>query len=220
MDRRRPLLLGTWFVLTGLGLASAIAALRPRSNARPTPATRENEVEITPFPPLPPPARREVEFALERVFGRALAGGDRAEDHWVGDFNGDGAEDLAARGRPRSGGLSALNHPYANWTLQDAEHPPDASEPVRPAVGREDELLAVIHGEGPRGWRQAEARQAYLVRNCASRPLEVRLLREIAPPAPGAVHSRIEVAVLLERGGASRFLAWTGGRYAWVTLRR
>jgi hypothetical protein len=101
---------------------------------------------------------RDVRNALHRVFGPAVTQGPAPAA--VGDFNGDGSEDLAAVVRVAPKMLEVVNDELANWLRQDAT----GGRTGRVIVGQDDVLLAVIHGHGPQGWRHGEARQGYLVR--------------------------------------------------------
>src|SRR4029077_8836001 len=72
-----------------------------------------------------------------------------------------------------------------------------------------ERLLAVIHGYDSRGWRDAGARQAYL-------------LREVAGDISGTMHlprlpkQASPGEVLREKLGAeSGFLYWSGAKYVW-----
>lgn len=164
----------------------------------------------------------EAEDALRRVFGDLVVS-KRAERWFItGDFNGDGSDDLAALVHPTRAKLKLINDPLANWTIQDAAHaffPPKnqtvvfmSKKPAPQTVSAGETLLAVIHGYGEHGWRDARARQAYLVRNAGASPMR-------AIPAPGHVdgapasiqHSDV-IYQQLDRPG---FLFWTGSQYAW-----
>jgi hypothetical protein len=149
-----------------------------------------------PTPRRPPPRTsgdRQVREALRRVFGDAVA--IEAGRAMAGDFNQDGSEDLAAVARAAPGGLAQINDEFANWIVQDAAAPGRASTGV--TVAASDPLLAVLHGHGSAGWRNPEARQAYLVRVSLARPRVVKhALVDDAPGHPG-------------------FLCWSGSRYVW-----
>lgn len=170
-----------------------------------------------PLPPTPrPPETRE---AVGRVFKGAVAAD--AQRAVAGDFNGDGAEDLAVVARPGRAALARINHELANWTLQDALAPPlDASRarPARVTVGEGDVLLAVIHGYGAGGWRNHEARQSYLVRNAVADQTRPRAA-EPAGLAAGPGHPRLRGHVILDAvPGRPGFLYWSGARYVWFPL--
>jgi hypothetical protein len=172
-----------------------------------------------------PASAAEVETTLKRVFGGAVAG-DRRERWFVtGDFNGDGSSDLAMLVRPVRARLKAINDPLANWTVQDAAHaffpPPNQRvvllppKPSRPSIRVGEMLVAVVHGYGEDGWRDPQARQAYLLRNAGASAMR-------AIPAPdhvlGAPVSIRRSQIIYEESGQPGFLFWTGSQYAWRAL--
>jgi hypothetical protein len=145
----------------------------------------------------------------------------------VGDFNGDGAEDVAMPVRPAEGRLTELNDGLANWRVQDAldeaasrREPSPNAERARATVEPGDVLLAVVHGFGPQGWRDDRARQCYLVRHATGAPLEARprteLLRYVGRVPNGA--QLTGDVILCAAGRRPGFVYWTGARYAWHPL--
>jgi hypothetical protein len=189
-------------------------------------ATPQPAVQQTPAPAakLPPPTVAEVETAFRRIFGDSLiAGHAGAPVFIVGDFNGDQSQDLAVVAQPGAGKLDDLNSELANWTIQDADKaliaPPDKSVVVapkatRPKVERGEEVLAIIHGFGPTGWRSPEARQAYIVKHAPGS------LHGTAPSlsqkAIQAMHLPAQTDIIEGvRQKQEGFVFWTGGVYAW-----
>ena len=178
-------------------------------------------------PKLPPPTKAQVKEAVSRVFGEALiaqvenAGGTAT--FIVGDFNGDQSEDLAVIARPAPGKLDEVNNELSNWILQDADKAfipvPTKSVVVpphqaRPHVERGEQLLAIIHGVGPEGWRNPEARQAYIVKHAAA--TFEGTAPSISQKAIRVMHLPVETEIIKEvRNGRKGFLFWTGGVYAW-----
>ncbi|HEY2942042.1 MAG TPA: hypothetical protein VGN09_06385 [Vicinamibacteria bacterium] len=199
---------------------------------------REGAAELEPHPPraaavspppfvvkLPPPTASEVEAGLRRAFGETVrpSGLSRL---LVGDFNGDGSEDVAVPVSPAEGRLAELNDGLANWRIQDAlDDPaerPGPREGARSAltVQPQDVLLAVVHGYGVRGWRDERARQSYLVRHATGAPLEARprsdLLRYVRRVPDDA---RLTGDVIFASAGRTPgFVYWTGARYSWHPL--
>jgi len=185
----------------------------------PTPAAA-----ATPLPKLPPPTPAEVEAAFHRIFGDDLKirPADRAS-FIVGDFNGDESEDLAILARPAPGKLDDINGEFANWIIQDADKaflPPPGKTVVippkqeRPRIGNGEEVLAIIHGFGPKGWRNPDARQAYLVKNAAA------AFNGTAPSSSQKyirdLKLNIETDIIREvRGNRKGYLFWTGAMYSW-----
>ena len=176
---------------------------------------------------LPPPTNAQIKEAVSRAFGEALipqvedAGGSAT--FIVGDFNGDQSEDLAVIARPGPGKLDEVNNELSNWIVQDADKafiapagkavvvPP---KQTRPRIERGEQLLAIIHGVGPEGWRNPQARQAYLVKHAAA-PFE-GTAPSISQKAIRAMRLPVETEIIKEvRNGKRGFLFWTGGVYAW-----
>lgn len=168
-----------------------------------------------------PASPKEVDAALQRVFGQVLIAEQADHSFVVGDFNGDGSPDLAVMVMPVKAKLGMINDELANWTIQDADHffTPLAGQRVvfrqkqsRPAVRSGETLLAVVHGSGSQGWRDSAARQAYLVRHAALHPLR-------AVPAPGHIEnappSIKSPDVIYEGSSHADFLFWNGSQYAW-----
>jgi hypothetical protein len=147
------------------GLGALALARRAPLERMPIPAPAAPEhlraaVMDADFSPATPAEARD---ALARVFGSALETGPA--DARVGDFNRDGSPDLGVIVRARPGSTAALADPLANWTVQDCAPGPAEEAGEAAAHVRDGEpLLAIVHGQGPRGWRDAESRQAYLVR--------------------------------------------------------
>jgi hypothetical protein len=83
-----------------------------------------------------------------------------------------------------------------------------------PKVAAGEGVLAVIHGFGPRCWRNREARQAYLVKHAAgvfegtAPSLSQKSIRAMRLP----VETEIIQSVRNRRKG---FVFWTGGVYTW-----
>jgi hypothetical protein len=217
VDAKRTFLLLTWIGLTAAGLAVVGQSWRASSEGPDAKHAEEAGSPASPHPALPSPSPGQVRAALERVFGDALTVATDGSLYCVADLNGDGSEDLAATAAPRGGRLAEINDPFANWTIQDAEHPPPVdggARPSPPAAKPGDVLLAIVHGHGALGWRDREARQAYLVRGGIDLPCRPGRPAELAALSPGASLPRLVGDVLLEAGGRSgRFLYWTGARY-------
>jgi hypothetical protein len=176
--------------------------------------------------PLPPPTLSDVRDALQRVFGDTVSARNSGE-FVVGDFNGDQSEDIAIVVRPNTTKLNELNSQLANWTIEDPGHaflPPAGKSvvnlPPKPApeqVRRGEALLAVIHGFGSQGWRNPQARQAYLLRNSAGTHASVSDLPAQLMTRAGVMPG--ERKVISERiRGRSGIIFWTGATYAWQPM--
>src|SRR5262249_8281540 len=127
MSRRKSFFISNFTLIACLALAALNGCNSNSSSGKPVEkpiavATPQPASE-TPAPAkLPPPTRAEVESAFKRVFGNELTI-DAANSQWfiVGDFNGDGSEDLAITARPASGKLADVNSELSNWIVQDAD---------------------------------------------------------------------------------------------------
>lgn len=190
----------------------------PQPPASPTPAVVS-----------PPPQASEVRAALERTYKGAVTFDEHNGHTIVGDFNGDGSEDLFVEVRPARGRLAELNDDLANWIVADPlkVRPPDprnfdphqgvqklAPAPSRPRVEEGDTLLVVIHGYKESGWRNPEANQTYLLKNVAGGDWKA----EPRAAAQAEVQKRLRLlgdVVRENLGGQSGFLYWTGASYGW-----
>jgi hypothetical protein len=194
---------------------------KPISIATPQPSPG---VSATAAQKLPAPTETEVEAAFHRVFGDDLTLSTANRPFFIlGDFNGDGSEDLALIASPAPGKLHDINSELANWTIQDADKalipaptkrvvvPPRAE---RPAIVAGEQVLAIIHGFGAMGWRNPDARQAYLVKHAAA-PL-LGTAPSFSQKAIRALHLPYETEIIRQiRNKRKGFLFWTGGVYAW-----
>ncbi len=181
--------------------------------------------------PTPQAAPREVRAAVERVYKGAVVCDERAAAA-VGDFNGDGSEDLIVRARPAPNRLAEVNDEVANWIVTDPRTvtPPDPRQfnphqgvqrlapHARPQVEASDALLVVLHGYREAGWRNPEAQQTFLLKGVAGDELKVEPRAEAVAAAP-AKSPRLFGDVLRENlGGARGFLYWTGAGYGWFGM--
>jgi len=197
---------------------------KPIAVATPQPAPAGSPVAS---PKLPPPTKAQVEEAFHRVFGDDLiAQTDESNGQStfiVGDFNGDQSEDLAVIARPAPGKLDEVNNELSNWILQDADKafiaPPSKAVVVppkqtHPHVESGERILAIIHGVGPQGWRNPQARQAYLVKHAAA--TFEGTATSTSQRAIRAMRLPVETEIIKEiRNNKKGFLFWTGGVYAW-----
>jgi hypothetical protein len=252
MKRRR--LLRTLFLLTLASALCGCAAAPPPAGvgqpaARTTPAAQAAPAEAAASPAAPAssspaapdaqpasPTAADVRAALERTYRGAVAFDERAvaSSAAVGDFNGDGSEDLMVEARPAPGRVAELNDELANWIVTEplTVRPPDprqfdphqgvqklAPREGRPRVEQADALLVVVHGYKEAGWRNPEALQTFLLKNVAGTELrpEGRLAAQ-AGMRTGI--PRLLGDVLHENlGGARGLLYWTGAGYGWFGTR-
>jgi hypothetical protein len=173
-----------------------------------------------------PPKTEEVADAVKRVFDNSIKLDETHTPAFlVGDFNGDGSQDIAVITKASDDSIAQLNNELANWTLEDPKEVPIPGTPaadqlVHPKavkVEKSDALLAIIHGVGAQGWRNRDARQTYLMKNAVGTNAEaesVAALRSSSskqnlPPLRG---DAIAEAINGHRG----LIFWTGAKYAWA----
>lgn len=199
-----------------------------RVSEKPIPPATLLPAALTPskpsMQPVGPPTTDEVQQAVRRVFGEDVVLLDHENPFIVGDFNGDGSQDLMARVKAVPARLADINNELANWTIENpltAYVPPQHQKVVRmPPVPKTEQvrageiLLAVIHGYGNAGWRDRLARQAYLLRAAAGSSPTVQ------QPSPGLLHDfgifpSPRQVLAEDLGGRHGVLYWTGATYAW-----
>jgi hypothetical protein len=178
--------------------------------------------------PVAAPGADEINEVVLRVYEKVAVPDVSLEPGYVlGDFNGDGSQDLAVVVKIGNDMLTQINNELANWTLED---PMEVREPNAAAVARTapakraraekgDSFLAIIHGVGQKGWRNPEARQSFLLKNAAGTSMTVRPVsskengneKEKLPPLRGD-------AIRMILGGRPGMLLWTGAKYAWHSI--
>ena len=173
-------------------------------------------------PPKPSEVKEKVTLVFQKV---AAFDGARDPSFVVGDFNGDGSEDLAVAVKPNEGMLIEINSELANWIFEDpqkvaipgtAPTSRSSANQIPAQAEKGDSLLAIIHGYGQKGWRNPEARQTYLLKNGAGVAMKTRTFetlrngKEKLPPLRGD-------AIAQTIGGKSGFIFWTGAKYAWYS---
>jgi hypothetical protein len=205
--------------IEGCNSNAGLRVEKPVQVATPTPPA-----QATPVVKLPPPTETEVQAAFHRVFGddlTAVVAGRQA--FIVGDFNGDQSEDIAIVARPAPGKLADINSDLANWIIQDADKafiPPPGKTVVvppkqaPPKVSNGEEVLAIIHGYGPQGWRTPEARQAYLIKHAAA-TLEGTASSASEKYIRGLKLNLDTDIIRQQRHNRKGYLFWTGSVYAW-----
>jgi hypothetical protein len=171
----------------------------------------------TPAQPNNPPAKPdEVNEVVARVFSKAAKiDSDYAPSFLVGDFNGDGSEDIAIVVKPSPDSLAEINNEFSNWTLEDVREPKQASKPQLPKAEKTDTLLAIIHGVGANGWRNREARQAFLIRNAVGTNPRVESVtsRALDPSPTSRLPAKSDVIQETINGHVG-LIYWAGARYA------
>ena len=203
---------------------------KPAASVEPTIAATSNPL-LAPSTPAPaatpsnPPANpADIKSAVARVFEKRAAADSNEVSFVTGDFNGDGAEDLAVMVKPNADSLADLNNELANWVIEDPREvaSQDASphpQPGKPARAVKDEsLLAIIHGVGAQGWRSPDARQTFMLKNVTAQ-MKTESLASLRnsrdprkrPPLRGD-------AISETNGKTSGLLYWNGAKYSWFSI--
>jgi hypothetical protein len=203
----------------------------PISNSPTSPTPAQLQPMLGPSQSRPTPAApeiSEVANAVARGFDKSLTvDQSHAPAFVVGDFNGDGSQDLAVVTKASDNALPEINNELANWTLEDPHEVPvpgtkgadqqRRTKPVRAELN--DQLLAIIHGVGTEGWRNSDARQTFLLRNAVGAKATVEnaiTLRESSAPANVPLRGD---AISETVNGHRGLIIWTGARYAWAPQR-
>jgi hypothetical protein len=182
-------------------------------------------------PDLRPPEPTEAQEAIRRVYGETVfVESSRPKYFIAGDFNGDNSIDLGVVVRPAGGKVAKLNSELANWIRCDPQKvkPPTPQrhgrillQMVGPTVIEDhDVLLAVIHGYGPRGWRDPQARQSYLLKNAVGDGIKLTPYKEavkIVGKYKDSPRLRGDV-VRQTMDNKQGLLYYTGAKYAWLRL--
>lgn len=171
----------------------------------------------------PPQSTTELQAVTARIYKEAVTVDSSRDDNFViGDFNGDGSQDIVVVVKPGKGMLPELNSEYSNWIREDPlEVGKLAAQSVKKrkptVVNARDNLLAVIHGYQAAGWRDPKATQTYLLKNAVGEKLSTESSASLhshttnkqpLPPLQGdVIHETLT--------GNPGFLYWTGARYAW-----
>ena len=226
------LLFGVALALVMVGCAKAPEP--PRAEQPPpaeaVPPATPVEVKPEPAAKLPPPTQDEVRGAVARVYKDVVV--VDTNRFAVGDFNGDGSQDVAVVVTPAAGMLGEINSEVANWILEDPQKivlpdPKKATQRLAPVpaptrVAQSDVLLVVLHGHGPSGWRNPESRQTYLLKNATGGSIRSQQMTALlkANSAKTAL-PKLRGDVISEKLGAEPgFLYYNGSKYVWYPRSR
>jgi hypothetical protein len=221
----------------GVALITLLSACArpPDAEAPPKAAESQPAQALPPAPPpapsptdLPAPTSAEVQAKVAHIFDKAVRINPAAAPVFVvGDFNGDGSQDIAIVVEPIKDALDELNSDVAAWRIRDplaADAPPMMAvkrdeTTARPTVAASDRLLlAVIHGYGPQGWRDPQARQTILIKNTVASDLKAQSRRDALAASKTAPPVRADV-IRLTVNGAAGFLYYSNSSYAWYDPR-
>ncbi|MFN2532295.1 MAG: hypothetical protein ABR555_13455 [Pyrinomonadaceae bacterium] len=188
-----------------------------------------NAVTETETPTVDPPKSEDITAVLARTYQNAVTLVNEQKPNFVvGDFNGDGSEDIAITVKPNESMLTAINDEFANWILEDPKNVPIPGTPstaVRAEVERQpvraekgDSLLAIVHGAGLKGWRNPEARQTYLLKHVVGK-LSVQNRNEFNKARGPRQLPTLRTDVIRETAeGKTAIILWIGAKYSWYGL--
>jgi hypothetical protein len=241
MLTKKAILASLWLVVFMGTVVLCGCVEPPEQPAKEEPPVPQDSAALNPLPQpkemleLPPPKLEEVQEAVKRIFKDAVVIDEsRKPSFLVGDFNGDLSQDLAVILEPAEGQLSQLNQEFPNWIAREPleemlpkskliAHPGAANPLPNPAAGQtvrfeqSDVLLAIIHGDGPRGWHDTEATQTHLLRDVVGTNIRILPFKKAVKAYKGTKPFPMIYGDLIEQTliGQSGFLHFMGGIYGW-----
>lgn len=209
---------------SGKGSGSALPANQPQQTGKLAPANQAGQAAADPQPVT----LSDLRETLARVYkGAVVVDDNRTPNYLVGDFDGDGSQDLAVIVKPARAGLAEINSEVSSWILEDPRaiklpNPHKGTQPLPPKpppvrVVEGDLILAIVHGYGPPGWRSPEAQRAYLLKNAVGAELKRESREQVSDRRKDKDSLRgLRGDVISETlAGQSGFLYFTGSKYAW-----
>lgn len=216
--------------LATLVLYKGASSTKPGSETATAPKEQISQPTANPVKaqPASPATPAEIRAVVERIYQDAAIVDESHENPFtVGDFNGDRSPDIAIVIKPVKGKLPQINDEYANWIIVDprsatqldtdkeVQKAPKKPAPVK--IQQNDSLLTIVHGYEQAGWRNAAARQAYLLKNAAGTGIKTEPVMETIHQArkEGKLPDLRGDVIRETLAGESGFLYWTGAKYVW-----
>jgi hypothetical protein len=168
------------------------------------------------MPKVVAPKLADVQEAVARVFkDGAVIDPSVNPNFFVGDFNGDTAQDLAVVLKPATGKVAELNQEFPPWLLRDP-FSVDRRERSELSVQPDDILLAIIHGYGDNDWRDTQATQTFLLKNAVGSSISVKTGRDFAQEHSGKRLPRPQGDLIGESlRGVNGYLYYANSNYEW-----
>ena len=203
-------------LLLALSTFSACTSAPPKPKAEAPPpvyqATPESAAPVTASVVMAPKLP-EVENAIKRVFkDAAVLNPNHNPNFFSGDFNGDNSQDLVVILKPVK--LEEMNRQFAPWLVRDPRSNKSTRE--RPAVNKDETLLAVIHGYGNNDWRDPDATQTFVLKNVVGNDMKVQTGKEFAEANSGRKLPRAQGDLIGETiDGTQGYLYYATSNYSW-----
>jgi len=175
-----------------------------------------------------PPTETEIAEAIKRAYDDSvIAGNSAAQQFVVGDFNCDGSQDIAIVVKPSDGKLDQINSEVANWSILSPRKVGapvmtpvvrrSSAQAIPERVGKDERLLAIIHGFGAKGWRDPSAKQTYLLRDVAGDELKQISMKEFIKNVrdKDAIVKKSGDVISDSMNKETGFIYWNGSKYSW-----
>lgn len=188
----------------------------PQPKAEAPPAVYQSTPESA--KPLAPsvaigPKLPEVQSKIKTVFkDAAVLHPNHNPNFFSGDFNGDNSQDLVVILKPVN--LDEMNRQFAPWLVRDPRS--NLSTRVRPPIGKDDTLLAVIHGFGNNDWRDPDATQTFVLKNVVGNDMKVQNGKEFVEANSGRKLPKPQGDLIGETiDGTQGYLYYATSNYSW-----
>lgn len=155
----------------------------------------------------------EVQEAVRRVFKDAAVVDTNYNPNFLaGDFNGDGSQDLAVILKPVK--LDEMNQELPPWLVREPRAKRDPRLALK--IGKDETLLAVIHGYGANDWRDPDATQTFVLKNVVGNDLKVHTSKEFVTANTGRKLPRPQGDLIGETvQGEPGYLYYAAATYSW-----
>ena len=175
-------------------------------------STPESAKPLTPTVAIAPNSA-EVQSKIKTVFkDAAVLHPSHTPNFFSGDFNGDNSQDLVVILKPVK--LDEMNRQFAPWLVRDPRS--NLSTKERPPIGKDDTLLAVIHGFGNNDWRDPDATQTFVLKNVVGNDMKVQTGKQFAEANTGRKLPRPQGDLIGETiNGTQGYLYYATSNYSW-----